>query len=42
MLKTMRETMTVPDRIIAFGVMTGLAIVLVQYARMLALPAHFV
>ncbi|WP_281287309.1 hypothetical protein [Methylobacterium terricola] len=42
MIKTMRNTMTASDCIIAFGVMTGLAVMLVEYARMLALPAHFV
>lgn len=42
MIKTMRNTMTASDCIIAFSMMGGLAVLMVQYSRMLALPAHFV
>lgn len=41
MFKIVLKTMTVSDCAIAFGMMASLAVILVQYSRLLALPAHF-
>ncbi|WP_257791920.1 hypothetical protein [Methylobacterium durans] len=42
MLKIVLKTMSVSDRVIASSMMTGLAILMVEYSRTMALPAHFV
>ena len=40
--KMITKGMTRTDRIVAWTMMTGLAIALIQYAQGMALPMHFV
>ena len=40
--KMMTKGMTAMDRVIATAMMSGLALALVEYARITALPSHFV